>query len=57
MQSHLFFGRQLARLFLEHYWNIVANRICQSARAADQFLFVFVILKRALAYRADQNVE
>ena len=56
-QSHFFFGRQLARLFFEHHRNIVANRVCQPAWAADQLLFALVKLKRALANRANQNIE
>jgi hypothetical protein len=55
--SNFFFRRQLARFVLEHNRNVVAYRISESARAADQLRLTFSINKRSLAERANQNVE
>ena len=56
-RSDLLFCRQLARLFLEHYRNVVPNRIREPARAANQFRLFLVVDQRALAQGANKNVE
>src|ERR1700685_4734958 len=41
----------------QHDWNVIAHRIHESARAADQAVLLLVEMQVALAFRARQDVE
>ena len=55
--SNFLFRGQFARVFLEHHRDAVADRVSESARAADQFRLILFVNKRALACGADQYVQ
>ena len=57
LRSNFLFCGQLARVFLEHYRNVVADRVGKPAWTANQFVLTFAELERAFAYRANQNVD
>src|SRR5262249_51455647 len=54
---HLFFGRELARFFLEHYRDAVFHRIRETVRLADQLGGVLAVDELALAQGADQDFK
>ena len=49
--------RELARFVFEHHRNVIAYRVSEAARAANQFRLVLSIDERALAQGANQNIE
>src|SRR5690349_24399592 len=56
-RSNFLFGRELARLVFEHHRNIVLDRICEPARAADQLFFGFLVDQWTLAQRAHEDIK
>ena len=50
-------GLELARLFLEHHRNIVADRKSESVSFAEQLGLRLAMDERSLADRADEDVK